>query len=782
MGVRRHLGPQLSALVVNDDQGRAQAAIEYCCQRWGGACDALLPMDPNAASIPEPWSLTIDGAVPVSIYTGQANQEMRKIGEIDVLPGDPWTVEPLLSILAGRSAGKENRPKVSVALPPSDHPWFLGYLAALGSWPLTPDPGLLERGGLRADIGFDALVEISRETVANPSGSDLLDRLRAFTSSPPTRAATWLLAPRPSPSRTSLELDLPDVAASFDKAVARNIVVVYTPGSILDLCLLWDLRAAHGLPDGLPLGVPASTDVVSTVSQWQSSFAYAPIGFGDTGFCLVSASVSPEELASIAAGLMGNWRVARPVDVIQPLRPPARPSTDTAVFDGGVAHVAAASPADRDLVSGRPSRYGVLELNSQFELLNQALPPIRSLLRDSLSSGFSGGGYEAKPRRLDDIVEIQWPSGWLVLESAIRDRGLVARPSKPGRTAAALLRALGSLDELEWLIDRPLLDRLYVLGERRGISWFRRRAADLARTAAAAGDDERLAAIERQLLALTARPFENEQHDVTFGTLKSDLRSRQAAREWLRWAEGKGLLVRGGQFVCQNCGLVSWQAIGELGPALSCRGCGQALVDPFGEENLTFRYRASELLLGAIETDSLPHAYALRWFAGAFDRSFGMASRLYGGYPGVEILDPEGTVVAEVDVLLLGADGSLVPGEVKRHGSGLTQGDLDKLDDVAARLGSPWSFVATTDWFASCPPIWQEASRRAEAPRVVLTGEFLLEPYPIVLLGPDRFGIQTTDDQAVADHHKAFCDRIEHRHKWQRAIRVPGRLDLDDGD
>jgi hypothetical protein len=290
---------------------------------------------------------------------------------------------------------------------------------------------------------------------------------------------------------------------------------------------------------------------------------------------------------------------------------------------------------------------------------------------------------------------------------------------------------------------------------------------------------DRLAAIERRLADFTAGPFENEQHDITFVALKRDLGDRQASRDWLRWAEGSGLLLRGGQVSCDNCGLVAWRALGELGPGLICRGCAQPLVDPFGAENLTFRYRASELLLTAVEADSLPHLYALRWLAGTFERGFGESSNLYGGYPGVEILDMEGHVIAEVDVLLLGADGSLVPGEAKRHGSGLRDEDIAKLDRVASLLSSPWTFIATTDWASECPPAWRGFPRTAPSARIALSGERLLGSYPFIPRGRDRFAWVEADEQERSDHHKAFASRIRGRAGWRRATRIRGRLDLD---
>jgi hypothetical protein len=422
VAVRRGLGPSLFAMMVRDDPAHAIRAIANCCQRWGGVSDALIPMDPDAAEIPYPWSLVVDGAVPVHLYTGADGKDLRRIGSDDVLPGEPWVAEPLLSVLAGQARSRDQRPRVKLALPAEDSEWFTAYVSALGTWPEAPDAKLLEQGSLREDLTFDEIVELTRESVEDPSGEDLLRRLRDATSSPPARAATWLLAPRPSPSRTSLELELPwGIVGSLDRAVASNIVVVYTPGNVADLCLIWNLRAAHGLPDGLPLGVPAGASVVSVINEWIREFAYQPIGIGETRFAVVSASVPPEELGDLATKLGPSWQVVQPGGVIRPLRPAIRPSTDVAIFEGGVAAVAAASPADRDLIARRPSRWGIFELTARFELLNRALPPIRALRRDHNSSGFAAGGFETKPRRLDEIVEIEWPSGWLVLEAALRD-------------------------------------------------------------------------------------------------------------------------------------------------------------------------------------------------------------------------------------------------------------------------------------------------------------------------------------------------------------------------
>jgi hypothetical protein len=208
-----------------------------------------------------------------------------------------------------------------------------------------------------------------------------------------------------------------------------------------------------------------------------------------------------------------------------------------------------------------------------------------------------------------------------------------------------------------------------------------------------------------------------------------------------------------------------------------CRSCGAVIGQPFDPSQLAFRYRASETLLTAVEFDVIPHVLALRWFWRLLEPSFDRGSDLYGGHPGVELLRADGTVLAEIDVLLLMADGSLVPGEVKRNGVGLQSSDIKKLDIVCEALGSPWSFVGTPDWSVNCPQIWQDAIRGAPEPRMVLTGEQLLSDPVFWMAGRDPFAwTSETDEEHVARAH-GFARRLREISEWEESSRVPGRWD-----
>jgi hypothetical protein len=142
----------------------------------------------------------------------------------------------------------------------------------------------------------------------------------------------------------------------------------------------------------------------------------------------------------------------------------------------------------------------------------------------------------------------------------------------------------------------------------------------------------------------------------------------------------------------------------------------------------------------------------------------------------VQLLDKKGKQLSEVDVLLLGADGSLVPGEVKLHGTGLVKDDLAKLDHVGELLNSPWTFVATPDWASECPPLWQAAAITGDKGRLVLTGERLLDPSPLPPWGNDPFEWIVADTNTIGERHRSFAEQIRDRTERESAARIPGRL------
>jgi hypothetical protein len=321
------------------------------------------------------------------------------------------------------------------------------------------------------------------------------------------------------------------------------------------------------------------------------------------------------------------------------------------------------------------------------------------------------------------------------------------------------------------VLDSAVLDLLDRLGTAKAMSWFKSRVRAIAQQAAHPGDGETpLRAVERALSELGSRPSDDEQPRVTLEAVQKTLGgNREAARAWIRWAETAALVVRGAQVHCRDCGAESWRQMWELAPPIPCRGCGRTIAHPYPEGELKFQYRASEPLLRVIEHDALPHLLAMRFFCTLWRPNFDSPTHLFGAYPGVDIYDAGATTrLGEADVLLVFSDGALVPGECKRRGAGLNTAELTKLDALADRLGSPWSFAATPDWAYQCPSDWRDSIRFAPhpSPRLVLTAEQLLSHVIYWPAGSNIFAWDPASEDTRAKHNSDYLQAVLQREKW----------------
>jgi hypothetical protein len=642
---------------------------------------------------------------------------------------------------------------------------------------------LLEVTDLRPDLDWDSITPTEFEDDVEGSGEDLLRRLRDERTDPPV-LSTFRLLGLASAGRNSA------IASGGQGALPRpfevrsligpNIVVVYEPGSVEDLALLWNLRAAHGLPRGLPLAVPTTEDVPQVLEAWTAQHAQAHFGLGgDRRWCLTSHSVSADDLQHIVGETNASaWRALDPQEVSTVVAGPARHTTALLTFENGRAQAALWTDRDREELGARGSLTRQPQMVGNIALQTRHIPRLESLLPAyTFEPAYRNGGFGAPAGSSTDITPVRWPAGWTVLAAAFHDRGLRIEPSLPGKTAAALLRRLGSIGDVVPLLDVQLLDLLQRLAERRGMSWFRARARELG-SLVGEKDPDAAVRIEAVLRDLALRPFEDEQHDITCSQLQQALgNDRAIAKEWLAWAEDRGVLVRGARLGCDRCGAVLWGPLRDIAPPVACRGCGQPIERPFSENGLEFHYRASETLLRAVDGDAVSHILAMRWFCEFFAERFGRPAPLYGGYPGVDLYDRETDEhLGEADVALLQADGEIVLGECKRSGAGLREGDLTKLDDLAERAACPWTFIATPDWTAGCPSLWQEAVRYAPdpKPRVALTGEQLFQDAVFNPLGVDPFAWAPTDDLEQEALHVRFTERLGDQLAW-----LTGRYDPD---
>jgi hypothetical protein len=573
------------------------------------------------------------------------------------------------------------------------------------------------------------------------------------------------------------DLDPPRLRSDSNLArnVGPNVVVVYEPGSVEDLCLLWDLRASHALPKGFPLAVPVTVASEAALDFWMAERAVTLWQMRSPRPTLVSCSISRDRLDAISQRAKDDWGVADPGEVLQNIVPPGRVSSDVVTFSDGRASAPGWSADDRRLVIPHAPPLDWFDLRVRFRPQTQVLPRSVDLEKYSATMGGPRGGFwEAQASRPDGVVGVEWPAGWTVLSSLAKDRGMRIEPSVAGRRAAALLRRLGTLDHLRPLLSDVVLQRLQRLCEREGMTWFRQKLRDMgAKAKTSSGDiDLKVLVAEVNTLHIPAIPSEN-QHYLTYSQLRNDFDSRDSTSAWLKWAEGAGLLVRGVEVSCGACGAESWRAIGEVSPPVVCRGCGSIIEDPFPADRLDFKYRASEVLVQATSGDTLSHLLAMRFFCELYRTHSDHPSSFYGGYPGVEFYDLDsGKHIGEADVVLAFSSGELVLGECKRTGHGLTNDELAKLDRLADRLASEWTFVATPAWAADCDGIWREAARALpDNPRFCLTGERLLRDDLTFAYGDDPFAFVEFSEEERRQRQDEFLGRCPKLLNWLRGPR-----------
>jgi hypothetical protein len=602
--VLRHLGPSFGAALVNaQNLLDASVLIEGLCATWGGACHRVYATPPGATEMPESLLSDLERSGVDSISgRGLLDESLKdSCNDVMIFPSGGANGEPLLPVLVAADRPRDDWGEVSVPILEDQDPWQIAYLAAVGRLPEAPlHPQAFQIYGLRSNLVWEDLIDVTREPVVGDA-ADLLRRLRAPQVTVPTHLSTILLGLWLAARNAGIVFaDTDREDQQTDRTlVGPNICIVYEPGSVEDLALAWNLRAAHGLPRGFLLACPIE-HAVEALREWDMP-ARTNFGIGgDRRPCLISRSVEPEQLAEQA----GGWRAVPAEHLAQPGERPGRTSTQLVTFTAGHASIPSWTPEDRIALGSRPSHGRDLQMKCTIAPATRRLPPGRTIRPEwSSMPGYRDWGYQAEDPGPDRLLEIEWPSGWAVLGARLADIGLRAEPSPAGRTAANFLTRLGSFEQMQMLLDPLVVAQLHEIGTARSLSWFRRRIRDMSKRAGA--DEDRLAAIERELEQMRMRPPESEQPDVTVDKLRALFAgSREVAARWVRWAEHGGVLVRGANIHCPRCKRDSWRSVLELAPPLICRGCAAAIAEPFPVDQLKFRYRAGEPVLRLIESDA----------------------------------------------------------------------------------------------------------------------------------------------------------------------------------
>lgn len=737
-GVELHLRSARAAWQV-DSYDQAVGLIELTCQITGGVSDLFVPVC-ESGEVSDTYrrllrESTLDAAV---------GEQVRRYAE--GLPQRTFRRAPAVALLADMDRTK--LPTLEVALPTSDDPWHMAYITALGAIGESPAPDLTQAMLLREDLSFDNFLRVDRVEVDQPGLPDLVERLRNPSALRPIALSRNRMVVRPARSVDSaLDSWLQDKSA-FMRRQGSTIVIVAKPQSTADLCLSWNLRSLHGYPAGLPLAVPFLGDGPAELSSVAASLRDAVLETGGhlmgRSVTFVSESVTRDVLVELAqllteAGHRAEW--ATPAELLRPARPMARSTTAAVIFGQGVGYVPARTDRDRTDLRGLAR----LHVRPDFELsvvVDRDVVPPSSLLRqddDRSWDRYTDHGASVHAGE-DRLLRVKWPSGWTKLQAVCADHGVDAKPSPSGRTALALLNSIGELDEVRWLAHRPLLDLLYRKAASSGISWWKERSKrQAARVATATQDPE--AALAAMLTAIeeVSTSLGSESADlVSFGELKALLRG-DAASLWLRWAEDRRLLLRGVVLRCPHCQYAEWRPIAGLGSPLVCPGCLRTNDYPFGNESLNFRYKLSEPLRRAIENDSIYHLLVARSLMVTLDAS---QVPLVGIHPGVDFA--RNGDKAEADVVILMADGAVIPVEVKRRSTGFRPHDLSQIEKVGEWFDSTASILAVGDAAAEVDARYLTYAIDGEVPvRRLLAAEDWLNPYPVVTMDGSMPGPQT---------------------------------------
>lgn len=795
VGVRRYVRPARSAhLVDRDSLADATALVKQLCDTWGGAYHLMIPVKRDTNEIAEPWLTLLRDSSPHATAT----RNLMPVPEPGSWPnyGGLWLegsggMSPI-EALARLKETPDLTARTASGIDPAD-PWYVSYLAHLGLLPEPTDEFLGPLSQLRPGTTYDDLVAVDRSPPAGLSAQDLISGARqpGFCNAVDISCIGASLWHATVNTNIGSEGD-PLIPIRFHKAHQHgpNLVVVYQPGSVEDLCLLWHIRAVHGLPPGLPIAIPDSRDVAQALEFLTRNQTLGSWGLRPTQGHLISASVGKDRLASIAKEVRsGQWTVEDWFDELRPSGGCGTGTTEVLLFDEGQATTSALTTDEREAFRAALSSYGA-QLELEIHPVDKPLPRSESLGSRAFATYRSGHVVEVSERR--EVVTINWPSGIAVMQAIVKDRGLVAAPSQPGRLAEALLKNADRAGGLTPLMHSGAQGLLTTVSQRHGMNWFKSKLRSIladSETDLCEDLDGRLARIEERVAGLASAPNPDEQPDITFSNVQQALKDSKAAGHWLAWADRAGLLLRGARTECQRCSYHAWRPLNDLAPPMVCVGCGAAIERPYGYNDLKFRYRASELLLQAMKVDAVPHVLTFNYFSVLFGGRFGGVGPIYGGYPGVNFFADASKrePVGEADVLLVLADGQLAIGECKSRAAGLNQQELDKLWMLGDRLGVAFTFVATLDRAAVCGPPWRANPESANFAHHSLTAEHLFTLHPTHVLDEnplawrDTFGEhRTAGGQADADHEAAVIRSLADLDAWERRGRLPWWLLPDD--
>jgi len=746
--------------IASDAAGDAIATIAAQCQVWGGATTPLIPLtsegmvaDEYARILP---GAAIDHVLGLDLYALGSGEPLRP----EAPSGERgWWGSQFAAALLDYHR-QDSYAVLEVVELSEDDPWRPIYAACLGLLPEVPTPGLLNAGYLKPELTFEDFLRVDR-VQATGSLDDLLTRLSADGRITPRQLSMLHLAYGNSGS-TSLRTK-PDLLPSPGFArydAGPNVIVVCSPGSLDDLALLWNLRGAHGDGRVLPIGLPLDVVTPDTIRTLISHERIARNGMAHRVAYMTSASIGVDAIAERLGSVLEG---SRPLIAVSPLSEMLGfgysggwHRDDILVWHEGRAHLTPLPPDSHSDLFQRGSLSDLTRMAYDVAVPSHPFPHVDDVRIDPFSGTFAAGyrstsGRSARSRT--EVQQVEWPSEALIARAIARRRQLHLDESEPGRACRVLLAGMKDPSYVSLLAHAPLLDLLEQMAARHGFGWYK----------------ERLRSTGEKADPTIAVPSTTDDlPDKAFNEFKKVLGNNdRAARCWLLWAERAGLVIKGLPLQCVKCRAKQWIPVSAFAPPIICRGCGEAMETPFGDRpTVNFTYRLSERLRRVYEQDAMGHLLVAHYFDSLFRG--GKSGRLVGLHPGMEIKkEGENAITGEADVLMLTRHGEFIPVEVKRRATGLTDGEINKLDALAVTLSSPWSVAVACEYVANAGNALATLVLRHETDgtykRMVLTYDRLLDPIPVWAMGADPFVLDPLSADDIAKREQSFVDGLARR-------------------